>query len=62
MVLNFGPVNFDLAHLKVFFRRIHLYLALAAGLVFFVQCLTGTVLIFEEEITRALYSMAVPAG
>ncbi|TDN38941.1 PepSY domain-containing protein [Hymenobacter sp. UV11] len=52
--------------MKVFFRRIHLYLALAAGLVFFVQCLTGTVLVFEEEITHALYparySVAVPAG
>ena len=52
--------------MKIFFRRIHLYLALAASLVFFVQCLTGTVLVFEEEITRALhperYSVAVPAG
>lgn len=52
--------------MKVFFRRIHLYLALAAGLVFFVQCLTGTVLVFEEEITHALYSeryqVEVPAG
>jgi len=50
----------------MFFRRIHLYLALAAGLVFFVQCLTGTVLVFEEEITHALYparyGVAVPAG
>jgi uncharacterized iron-regulated membrane protein len=52
--------------MTVFFRRIHLYLALAAGLVFFVQCLSGTVLVFEEEITHALhaerYSVAVPAG
>jgi len=52
--------------MKVFFRRIHLYLALAAGLIFFVQCLTGTVLVFEEEITHALhaerYTVAVPAG
>jgi len=52
--------------MKVFFRRIHLYLALAAGLVFFVQCLTGTVLVFEEEITHLLhaerYAVAVPAG
>jgi uncharacterized iron-regulated membrane protein len=52
--------------MKVFFRRIHLYLALAAGLVFFVQCLTGTVLVFEEEITRALhaerYRVAVPVS
>jgi len=52
--------------MKVLFRRLHLYLALAAGLVFFVQCLSGTVLIFEEEITHALhaerYAVAVPAG
>ena len=52
--------------MKVLFRRIHLYLALAAGLVFFVQCLSGTVLVFEEEITHALYparyTVAVPAG
>lgn len=52
--------------MKVFFRRIHLYLALAAGLVFFVQCLTGTILVFEEEITHALhaerYTVAIPAG
>jgi uncharacterized iron-regulated membrane protein len=52
--------------MKVFFRRIHLYLALAAGLVFFVQCLSGTVLVFEEEITHAVhperYTIAVPAS
>ena len=52
--------------MTVFFRRIHLYLALAAGLVFFVQCLTGTLLVFEEEITHALhterYQVAGPAG
>lgn len=52
--------------MKVFFRRIHLYLALAAGLVFFIQCLSGTVLVFEEEITHALrperYTVSVPVG
>ncbi len=52
--------------MKVLLRRIHLYLALAAGLVFFVQCLTGTVLVFEAEITHALYparyGVAVPPG
>jgi len=51
--------------MKILFRRIHLYLALAAGLVFFVQCLSGTVLVFEEEISHALhaerYTVAVPA-
>jgi uncharacterized iron-regulated membrane protein len=52
--------------MKVFFRRIHLYLALAAGLVFFVQCLSGTVLVFEEEITHAVhperYTVAMEAS
>jgi len=52
--------------MKVFFRRIHLYLALACGLVFFIQCLSGTLLVFEEEITHLLrperYTVAVPAG
>jgi uncharacterized iron-regulated membrane protein len=52
--------------MTILFRRIHLYLAFAAGLVFFVQCLTGTVLVFEEEITHALhaerYKVTVPAG
>jgi uncharacterized iron-regulated membrane protein len=35
---------------KVFFRRIHLYLAFVAGLVIFVSCLTGTLLVFETEL------------
>lgn len=52
--------------MKILFRRVHLYLALAAGLVFFVQCLSGTLLVFEEEITHALhperYTVAVAAG
>jgi uncharacterized iron-regulated membrane protein len=52
--------------MKVFFRRIHLYLALACGLVFFMQCLSGTVLVFEEEITHLVrperYTVAVPTG
>ncbi|QKG53828.1 PepSY-associated TM helix domain-containing protein [Hymenobacter sp. BRD67] len=52
--------------MKIFFRRVHLYLAFSAGLVFLVQCLTGTVLVFEDEITHALYAgrytVAVPAA
>jgi len=36
--------------MKVFFRRIHLYLSLAAGLVILVCCLTGAILVFEKEI------------
>jgi uncharacterized iron-regulated membrane protein len=35
--------------MKIFFRRIHLYLALAAGLVITCSCLTGAILVFEDE-------------
>ena len=38
--------------LKVFFRRIHLYLALVAGLVIMVTCLTGAILVFEKELMQ----------
>ncbi|RFS23327.1 PepSY domain-containing protein [Chitinophaga silvatica] len=40
--------------MKVFFRRIHLYLGLAAGLIITISCLTGAMLVFEKEITEAL--------
>jgi uncharacterized iron-regulated membrane protein len=40
--------------MKVFFRRIHLYLGLAAGLVILVCCLTGAVLVFEKDLQMAL--------
>lgn len=39
--------------MKVFWRRIHLYLGLAAGLVIMVTCLTGAILVFEEELQHA---------
>ncbi|CAL1521018.1 PepSY-associated TM helix domain-containing protein [Chitinophaga sp. MM2321] len=39
--------------MKVFFRRIHLYLGLAAGLVITISCLTGSLLVFEKELTEA---------
>lgn len=39
--------------MKLFFRRIHLYLALAAGLVITSCCLTGALLVFEEELQHA---------
>ncbi|POY38455.1 hypothetical protein C3K47_03410 [Solitalea longa] len=42
--------------MKVFFRNIHLYLSLAAGLIIFTSCLTGTILVFEEEIEHSLYA------
>lgn len=35
---------------KFFFRRIHLYLGLAAGLVIMTTCFTGAILAFEEEL------------
>jgi len=41
--------------MKVFFRRIHLYLGLASGLFLVIVCLTGTILVFEEELTHAFH-------
>jgi len=35
--------------MKVFFRRIHLYLSLVSGLVLMITCFTGAVLVFEKE-------------
>jgi uncharacterized iron-regulated membrane protein len=40
--------------MKIFFRRIHLYLGLVSGLFLVVVCLTGTILVFEEEFEHAL--------
>jgi len=40
--------------MKLFFRRIHLYLSLAAGLVILVCCLTGAILVFEKDLQMAL--------
>ncbi|MDB5192179.1 MAG: hypothetical protein JWQ96_1742 [Segetibacter sp.] len=36
--------------MKVFFRNIHLYLSLAAGLVILICCFTGAVLVFEKDL------------
>ncbi|HEY9197314.1 MAG TPA: PepSY-associated TM helix domain-containing protein, partial [Mucilaginibacter sp.] len=36
-------------------RTIHLYLSLAAGIVIFCSCLTGTMLVFEKEIEHTLH-------
>ena len=41
--------------MKVFFRTIHLYLSLAAGIVILCSCITGTMLVFEKEINHALH-------
>ena len=42
--------------MKIIWRNIHLWLGLAAGLIFFVECLSGTVLVFEDEITAAFHA------
>ena len=40
--------------MKIFFRRIHLYLSFAAGLVILIACLTGAILVFEKDLQMAL--------
>ena len=40
--------------MKIFFRRIHLYLSLAAGLVILTACLTGAILVFEKDLQMAM--------
>ena len=39
--------------MKKFFRSIHLYFGLAAGIVIMISCLTGAILVFEEELMHA---------
>lgn len=41
--------------MKIFFRRIHLYLGLAAGLILMVTCFTGAVLVYEKDLQQAIY-------
>jgi uncharacterized iron-regulated membrane protein len=41
---------------KTFFRNIHLYLGLAAGLVIMITCFTGAALVFEKELQQSIYS------
>lgn len=41
--------------MKIFFRNIHLYLSLIAGLVIAVVCFTGAVLVFEKELEQAMH-------
>jgi uncharacterized iron-regulated membrane protein len=40
--------------MKIFFRNIHLYLSLAAGLVILTACLTGAILVFEKDLQMAM--------
>ncbi|MGI4874000.1 MAG: PepSY-associated TM helix domain-containing protein [Janthinobacterium lividum] len=42
--------------MKIFFRRIHLYLGLASGLFLVVVCLTGSILVFEDELEHTWHS------
>lgn len=41
--------------MKIFFRSIHLYLSLAAGLVIMVTCATGAILVFERELQELFH-------
>ena len=41
--------------MKVFFRRIHLYLGLGAGLVIMACCLTGAILVFQKELEQVFH-------
>lgn len=41
--------------MKIFFRRIHLYLSLAAGIVIMITCLTGAILVFEHELQELFH-------
>ncbi len=41
--------------MKLFFRNIHLYLSLAAGLVIMTACLTGAILVFQKELEEAFH-------
>ncbi|QES87759.1 PepSY-associated TM helix domain-containing protein [Rhizosphaericola mali] len=37
------------------FRNIHLYLGLISGLIFFTQCITGLLLVFQDEMENTMY-------
>ncbi|HSU50586.1 MAG TPA: PepSY-associated TM helix domain-containing protein [Segetibacter sp.] len=41
--------------MKRFFRNIHLYLSLAAGLIIMTCCFSGAILVFEKELQEALH-------
>ena len=41
--------------MKLFFRRIHLYLGLVSGLFLVIVCLTGSILVFEDELEHAFH-------
>jgi uncharacterized iron-regulated membrane protein len=41
--------------MKVIFRNVHLYLALASGIVIAISCFTGAALVFEKELQHLIY-------
>lgn len=41
--------------MKIFFRRIHLWLSLSAGLIIMTCCITGAILVFQKELEQAFY-------
>jgi uncharacterized iron-regulated membrane protein len=41
--------------MKIFFRSIHLYLSLAAGIIIAIVCFTGATLVFEKEMMQSIY-------
>ncbi len=41
--------------MKNFWRNIHLYLSLAAGIVIMIVCFTGATLVFEKELQMSIY-------
>ena len=52
--------------MKRFFRKIHLWISVPAGLIISITCLTGAILVFEKEILALahphLYRCEVPEG
>ena len=44
--------------MRKFFKQIHLYLSIPIGLIFCMMCVTGAILVFEDEITDAYYADA----
>jgi len=46
---------FLMSNIKIFFRRIHLWLSLAAGAVILICCLTGALLVFQKELEQAFH-------
>jgi len=44
-----------MSKMKIFFRRIHLWLSLAAGTVILICCVTGALLVFQKELEQAFH-------